>query len=125
MPLWSIKIEPNPAQIANQPGRFVPDVVGSEGEVPLKVLKGDLVSWNNETDVTHQPWPTDENNNMLPANTVGTSGSAKYLADQIPANASSSPSWKVIEILSGDQKNTIYYCCKEHPLERGRMQITG
>ena len=125
MPIWSIKIEPNPAQIANQPGRFVPDVAGSEGEVPLKALKRDLVSWNNETDFTHQPWPTDEDYTMLPESTVGKRGSAKYLSDQIPANGSSTPSWVVVEILTGDQQNNIYYCCKEHPLERGKIQITG
>ena len=52
MPDWSVKIEGKPAV-------FTPDIDGTPSGTPLKVVQGDLVSWNNTTDQEHWPAPDD------------------------------------------------------------------
>jgi hypothetical protein len=54
MPDWSIRIEGKPAV-------FTPDIDGVKPGTPLKVVQGDLVSWNNQTDDPHFPVPDDPN----------------------------------------------------------------
>jgi len=123
MPVWSIKIVATPS---GQPAAFQPDLPGAKPGDPLNVLSGDLVTWNNTTDETYQPWPTDSSGNLLqeePNGPVGPRGSANYLSDPIPGNAASRPSWNVVQIISG--QNTIYYCIKTLPQVRGTIEITG
>src|ERR1043165_5311488 len=52
MPDWSIKI-------AGIPPLFTPDIDGTPPGAPLKVVQGDLVSWNNMTTHAHWPAPDD------------------------------------------------------------------
>ena len=52
MPDWSIKIQGKPAV-------FTPDIDGTKPGTPLKVVQGDLVSWNNMTRQGHWPVPDD------------------------------------------------------------------
>jgi hypothetical protein len=54
MPDWSIKIEGKPAV-------FTPDIEPFKRGKPLKVVQGDLVSWNNATGDPHFPVPDDQN----------------------------------------------------------------
>src|SRR4051812_15986265 len=119
MPVWSIIIEPG---AAGAPARFVADVATVPAGDPLPVFSGDGVSWNNKTGQVHQPWPTDSNNVMLPATTVGSSGDPNYLSDPIPIHRSSTPRWTAAP--SPVTNNTIFYCCKIHPQERGKIVIT-
>jgi hypothetical protein len=126
MPVWSIKIIPSTSGIADEPVAFVPDLPGAKPGESLKVLSGDLVSWNNTTNDTHQPWPTDAQGNLLkeePDGPVGERGTANYLSDPIPGNASSRPSWTVVQITSG--QNTINYCSRKYPKVTGTIVISG
>jgi hypothetical protein len=126
VPIWSIKIVPSTSGIAGQPVAFVPDLPNASPGDPLNVLSGDLVSWNNTTNDVIQPWPTsgpDQNFTPQSDQQVGPSGSANYLADPIPANASSRPSWSAVA--SPVTANTIYYCAKAYPNVRGTIVITG
>jgi hypothetical protein len=123
MPTWSIKIVPNPSPAADQPAAFVPDLPDKNAGDPLEALGRDLVTWNNTTNEVHQPWPTDANYTPLSDAAVGPRGTSKYLSDPIPANGSSRPSWRVTSIIEDDK--TIYYSCKNHPLEHGTIQITN
>jgi len=120
MPDWSIRIIPNPSQIAGQPALLVPDLVGAKPGDPLQVQEDDLVSWNNQTGQSYQPWPTDQNGNPQtvsaaftpPGNPPSTPPvppwfPAGYLSDMIPKNRSSTPAYDVVMPATG---NTIYYC---------------
>ena len=123
MPVWSIKIVPSASQIAGQPVAFVPDLPGAQPGDPLKVLSGDLVSWNNTTNGVYQPWPTDQNHVKLTDAQVGPRGSANYLSDPVQANASSRPTWTAAA--SPVTGKTIYYCAKDFPDVRGTIVITN
>ena len=46
---WSINIVPSDKGV-----QFDPDVYGCSPGAPLQAQKGDLVSWNNQTDDKHQ-----------------------------------------------------------------------
>jgi hypothetical protein len=124
MPIWSIKIVPSTSQIADEPVAFVPDLPGAKPGDSLKVLAGDLVSWNNTTNNPLQPWPTDQNFVKLTPAQVGPSGSPNYLADVIPANGSSRPSWTAAPLTVFPNDNTIHYCCNEYPKVHGTIVIT-
>jgi hypothetical protein len=119
MPVWSIKIIPG---APGHPAQFVADVPTIPAGNPLLVFSGDLVSWNNTTGAVHQPWPTDSNHVVLPAATVGAHGDPNYLSDPIPIHQSSTPSWSATP--SPVTNKTIFYCCKLHPQERGKIVIT-
>jgi hypothetical protein len=121
MPDWSIKIIPNPSQIADQPALLVPDLVGAKPGDPLQVQEDDLVSWNNQTGQSYQPWPTDQNGNPQTLSVAFTPPGnppsapppppwfpAGYLSDMIPANRPSTPAYDVV--LPAPPGNTIYYC---------------
>ena len=48
---------------AGQAAQFVPQ--GGQAGGTLTVKAGDIVSWGNDTTEAHQPWPTDDQHNML------------------------------------------------------------
>lgn len=118
MPDWSIKI-----------------VTGNDGKetftpATLQAEQDDLVSWNNTTKQTHQPWPTDSNYNPLPPSQVKR-GNAVYLSDPIPPGESSRPSYDVAQPPAGTTGQppptswTVYYYCRKHPgevTERGTIK---
>ncbi|HKV39641.1 MAG TPA: hypothetical protein VJX67_10535 [Blastocatellia bacterium] len=121
---WSIKIVPSSS---GDGATFVPDLRGAKPGDPLRAQQDDLVTWNNTTDVTHQPWPTDQNYNPLPDSQVLPRGSANYLSDEILARGSSRPSYDVAQPASKPQNWTVYYYCKLHPdiaTERGTIVAT-
>jgi hypothetical protein len=120
MPDWSIKIVQ-----AGSGAAFVPDLYGAKPGDPLQAQQDDLVTWNNTTDDSHQPWPTDANYNPLPDSQVPR-GSATYLSDVIPPQGSSRPSYDVAQPAGTPPPSTwtVYYCCKLHPgvtSERGTI----
>ena len=122
MPEWSIKIVPvDPNQPAGS-AQFVPQnaPVGQ----PLATWDGDLVTWNNTTDTTHWPWPTDASYNPLPVQP----GTIAYMSDDIAARQGSRPTYSVN--LPGPPAPPtpylVYYYCKDHPNdlnERGTISI--
>jgi hypothetical protein len=116
MPDWSIKI------VLDDKGKtwFLPDLQGGKGE-PLNAQQDDLVSWNNTTEDTHQPWPTNDQYNPVDPSTVPR-GSATYMSDPIPAGDSSRPAYDT------SQLGTIYYCCLIHQTElteRGTIIVSA
>jgi hypothetical protein len=130
MPDWSIKIV---AASSGGGAAFAPDITGYGPGDPLPAQQDDLVSWNNTTDETHQPWPTDSSYNPLSEAEVLPRGSANYLSDPIPAGQSSRPSYDVAQPPpTPPQTNppnewTVYYFCKLHPdieTERGTIEAT-
>jgi hypothetical protein len=131
MAVWIVKIEPgaNPGD----PAVFVPQLQPA-GAGGLLAEKNDVVSWSNKTDDTHEPWPTDENYTPLTDAQIGEGGSPNYLSDEIDPGHSSRPSWVVRKLAFPGPPPppppvgngaTIYYCCKLHPQERGKIIITN
>lgn len=118
MPDQLIKIVPSNSGAG---AAFQPDLQGYLAGDPLPAQQGDIVSWNNTTDDTHQPWPTDSNYNPLSEAVVLPRGGPNYLSDPIPASLPSTPAYVVA------QPGTIYYYCKLHPTitsERGTIEAT-
>ena len=124
MPDWSIRIVPSNSGTG---AAFVPDLQGTNEGDPLIAQQDDLVSWNNTTDDTHQPWPTDSSYNPLSESQVLPRGSANYLSDPIPPGESSRPSYDVAQPSTSPASWTVYYYCKLHPeitTERGTIEAT-
>lgn len=96
---WSIKIRGTPGQTA----QFIPQGGNAGDALPVKI--NDIVSWGNDSEETHQPWPTDSQHNLLPAPPTPN------LSDPIPPQQSSSPAWVVKETAG----TTLFYRCKTHP----------
>lgn len=103
---WSVKILPGEG--------FVPDVYSPDGVPPKELLaeKGDLVSWNNQTDQEHQLVETAPDGEPL-----GTDP----MTDVISPWQSSYPGY-VVQVPGG---STIYYCCTFHEDERGTIEVTA
>jgi|SRR6185369_11117230 len=126
---WSIRIVP-----AKSGGgaAFVPDLAGYGPGDALPAQQDDLVTWGNETDETHQPWPTDCNYVPMSEAQVLPRGSANYLSDPIPPQESSRPSYDVSQPTPPPPAKpptewTVYYCCRLHPdveTERGTIEAT-
>jgi hypothetical protein len=92
---------------------FVVDAYGQSGS-QLNAESNDIVSWNNQTSDTHQPYQTDQN----------YSPTGPALCDPIPGWKSSTPGY----VVPAAPPNTIYYYCQNHPTntaERGTIVITG
>jgi hypothetical protein len=138
MPDWSIKIVP-----ASSGGgaAFQPDVGGAKPGDPLQAQQDDLVSWNNTTQETHQPWQTDSNYQPLSVAWVSAHPDL-YMSDPVPADMPSSPAYDVAQpstflpapyvtnpppTAQPNSSWTIYYFCKTHPnrtSERGTINAT-
>ena len=113
MPDWSIKIVP----VTGKPGvfaTFTPDIDKSKPGQPLKVVQGDLVSWNNTTDTEHWPWPVAS----ATAPPVDPPPGGNTLVGNIQPHTPSS-AYNVVATVG----TTIFYCCKWHPEERGQMVV--
>jgi hypothetical protein len=107
---WSIKIR----GLRGGAAQFVPQ--GGNAGDPLNAKVNDTVSWGNETEDSHQPWPTDSHYTLQPAPPNPS------LSNPIPQGQSSTPTWVVV----GSSGTTVYYRCKLHPnlAELGRIAIT-
>jgi hypothetical protein len=115
MPDWSIKIVPSKSQVAGVLAEFVADVAGAKPGT-FDVQQGDLVSWNNTTPEEHWPWPVASQSAapaipLPPGSPVLTSGSVRA--------ATSSDAYNVAAATG----TTIFYCCRLHPAERGRLVV--
>jgi hypothetical protein len=112
---WSITIT---GGSETSPASFVPDVY-TEGspQSALQAQNGDIISWNNQTNLTHQPWQTD-------ASYVIGSGANAQLSDAVSAFASSQPGFCPDQ---DETPSTIYYACKTHPNlpEHGQIDVVG
>jgi hypothetical protein len=114
---WAIRIVPATGGGA----AFQPRVPNAKPGDPLKAQVGDIVTWGNATQETHQPWPTQGNTpNGAPLADNDPEAKKRYLSDPIPPEGSSSPQYVVIAPASG---SVINYCCKNHPTERGQIEI--
>ena len=126
MPDWSIKIVPSGT---GAEAAFVPDLQDAKPGDPLLAQQDDLVTWNNTTNDSHQPWPATSDYKPLPDEDVPR-GSATYLSDVIPPGSSSRPSYDVAAPGNWPvaTKWTAYYVCKLHPevkSERGTIEGTA
>lgn len=120
MAVWSIKIIKG--KKAGAPSEFVPQLQPG-GPQGLLAQLGDLVTWNNTTDKVHEPWPADDKFKPLSKKAAGPAGSPNYMSDEINPGKSSRPSWVVTQPVPANG-TTIYYCCKLHKKERGKVTIT-
>jgi hypothetical protein len=100
MPDWSIKIQGKPAV-------FTPDIDGTKPGTALKVVQGDIVSWNNTTGDQHFPVPDD-------------SAFGAFMAGPIDPR-SSSTAYNV----TAQTGTTIAYHCKLHPKEQGQIVVVN
>lgn len=91
---------------------------------------GDIVTWGNATSDQHQPWPTE--GNVEGAGPATTPDPVLFFSGSIEAGLSSSPQWVVPKALSPTKAvppvavplpPVIYYCCKNHPKEQGKIVI--
>ena len=87
---------------------------------PQQAENSDLVSWNNRTGETHQPWPLDAEGALDPNCKPGESG---YLSDPIDPWSSSSPAYVCAAPQQGS--TTIAYGCKFHENERGSIVVSA
>jgi hypothetical protein len=115
---WNIRIVSTGSGTA-----FEPRVPGGTPGGQLLAQAGDVVSWGNATNETHQPWPLDANGNPVPAATpeAATPG---YMSAPIPRNSSSTPQYVIDSGLAAG--TVINYYCKQHPTavsERGSIKI--
>ena len=99
MPDWSVRIEGKTAV-------FTPDIDGTAPGTPLKVVTGDLVSWNNKTKQGHWPVPDDRKTYGL------------FMATPIEPDQSST-AYNVV----APAGTTIPYHCYCHPEERGQIVV--
>jgi hypothetical protein len=104
MPDWSIKIEGKPAV-------FTPDIEPFKRGTPLKVVQGDLVSWNNQTDEPHFPVPDEPEK-------FGVFMTAPVAPDN-PSGA-----YNVVAAIDPKTGTTIIsYHCSLHDNERGEIVV--
>jgi hypothetical protein len=118
MPDWSIKIVPTTSQIAGILAEFVPNVNGAKPGDSLKVEQGDLISWN-DTSNTEAHWPWLCANDTYKVQDPPPGG--VYLTTDPIQPRHSSPFFNVIQ----PQGTILYYCCRYHPQERGRVVVVG
>jgi hypothetical protein len=113
MPDWSVKIQDNPGT-PPKPGQpalpavYTPDIDGTPAGAPLKVVQGDIVSWNNTTDQEHWPAPDD----------LDLHGS--FMAEPIKPD-SASTAYNII----AEAGTTITYKCLLHPDEHGQIVVVN
>jgi hypothetical protein len=120
---WSVKIVPAANPTPSAPAAFQPDLMNSQPGDPLYVQDDDIVTWNNTTDDTHWPWPTDANFKPVAQDPVTKDPVTTdlKLSDPIEPNMSSRPSYNVLKPDGG----TIYYCCWLHQEERGTIVVSA
>jgi hypothetical protein len=118
MPDWSIKIVPVQNPVPDRAAEFVPDINGAKPGDPLKVEVGDLVSWNNTSNNDeHWPWLCADATYQF----VDPPPGNFYLTTDKIAPRDSSPYLAVTQ----PQGTTLYYCCKYHHNEHGRIVVVG
>ena|SRR5215207_2532268 len=109
---WNVNIVQTPSGEAE----FVID--GGQPGQPLEAAQGDLVSWYNKTNDSHQLWETDEDYNPL-----GQSGLPHLIRPGLSSDA-----YDCAQPLWGPSSWTVYYYCSLHPdnpNERGSIEVTA
>jgi hypothetical protein len=134
---WAIRIVPNPNQAPDAPPALFQSMVTDPATGNLLyppglayAQVGDVVTWGDATNHQHQPWPTEGNTEAgAPA---ASPDPVLYFSDPIDAGQSSTPQWIVPAALSDPTQTlgpapapvtVVYYCCKNHPKERGKIEI--
>jgi hypothetical protein len=100
------------------PAVFVPQ--GGNPGTPMLARAGDNISWGNDTQAKHQPWPTRENGDLLTTAEVTGANNTNFLSDVIPKKTPSSD-WAVTP--STVTGKVIFYCCRLHEGEFGSIVI--
>jgi hypothetical protein len=103
---WSITFTSNGLQV---------DAYGQSGP-NLQCQNGDIISWNNQTNETHQPAQTNQQH----------SDTGPALCDLIEPFKSSSPGY--VPDTEQDPPQTIYYYCSVHPRraqEYGHLNVVA
>ena len=81
-------------------------------------------TWNNTTDLEHQPWPTNgAGGALLPEAQARAAG--VYLSDPVAPGSPSAPTFNVKP--TDTTQTTIFYGCAKHradPTERSSIVIT-
>lgn len=114
---WSVQIVSTPEGGAG----FMPNLgPGSKVGDPLQAQVDDIVTWGNDTEDTHQPWPV-QADGITPVPYPYTGLPANYLSDPIEKGGSSTPQF----VVTGNVGDTIKYCCRFHPDERGQISVVA
>jgi hypothetical protein len=102
---------------------FQPDDPPGDPGQPLGVDRGESVTWNNETDRSHWPWPIDAQGNLLSAADAKAFGF--HLSRNIPKGGVSSPEYNSNPQFSPPllPPPTITYVCRHHRKERGSIVV--
>jgi hypothetical protein len=111
---WNVRIV-----TAGTGAAFEPRVPGGTPGSELLAQAGDIVTWGNATNDTHQPWPLDAAGNPVTAANPAAD-TPGYMSDPIPAQNSSTPQFVVPSLTVG---SVIHYCCLRHTTERGSIKI--
>jgi plastocyanin len=107
MAVWSIDIVPGEAP--GDPSGFVCELQPNAPPNTILAQTGDAVTWNNQTDQSHQiEIPPDKN---------GTT----FVSEVIPADHASRPTYLCVGPKTG---NEILYSCKLHPEDQGVIVLT-
>lgn len=85
---------------------FDPHTFGAKPGEPLQASDGDEVSWFNNTEREHQPWPADQNFNLI--------DDGPGLVPPIASNESSD---------GYSVAGTVYYVCRFHTDEHGTIEV--
>ena len=109
---------------------FQPDQPHSQPGQPLGVLVGDNVTWNNQTNEVHRPWPTDAQGRLLSEADAVAFGF--YLSDDVPPDRPSRPIYNVNPQFSPPRTGlpdtpppTITYVCRHHQGEGGSIVVNN
>lgn len=113
--VWSIMIN------GNVPAKFNPDVFGTGPGEPLKAQLGDLVSWNNQTNDTHQ---------IAVVKADGTTIS--FTTEKIASFKSSTPGYVTAsaDVVPGPTGTISYHCTlhldqNKKPIENGKITVVA
>jgi hypothetical protein len=122
-------------KIVRHNGKFAFEPDGRQPGDPLKVDRGESVTWNNDTNESHWPWPIDAQGNLLSEDEALKR--KLYLCDRIPAHQVSVPIYDVNPDFSPQPPPvpppphsnvpppTINYVCRLHLQERGCIVVNN
>ena len=99
------------------------DIPGGQPGDPVDVDRGASITWNNETNQPHWPWPVDAQGNLLSEADAITHN--MYLCDRIPAGQVSVPICDVNPNFSPPDvpPPAVNYVCRLHRTERGSIVV--
>ena len=103
MPDWLIKIvSVTPTNMDDPTAAFLPTT--------QQCLSGDNITWKNQTDDEHQPWPLGPD---------GKPAATGWGVNPVAPGTSSNPTYSV----ATSPKGIVKYCCKKHTSEVGELDV--